>query len=115
MNYYKYKKTTKQFMEGVEQYLTNKYGSVSESWEANLMMLADNLDLYKECVSSIRKNGIYDVQTGKKNPLLITVKDLQASITKQIQHLGLSPYAASKIRIAEDDDEDEFIESLTNE
>lgn len=109
------KKEITKYIEDVRKYLSEKYGEVSPQWEANLMMLADNLDLYRECLSSIRKNGIYDMQTGKKNSLLITVKDLQSSITKQIQHLGLSPYAASKIKLGEDDDdEDEFIESLTN-
>jgi hypothetical protein len=32
---------------------------------------------------------------------------------KQIQHLGLSPYAVSKIKDAMDDDTDDYIESLT--
>jgi len=33
---------------------------------------------------------------------------------KQIQHLGLSPYAISKIKDDKEDDTDSFIESLTN-
>lgn len=115
MNYNRYTKSTKDYLSKVEDYLTKKYGCVNSEWEANLMILADNLDLYKECKQSIKQNGIYDAQTGKKNGLLITIKDLQAAITKQIQHLGLSPYASSKIKSDEENDEEDFIDGLTNE
>lgn len=113
MNYAKYTKTTRDYLLNVEGYLTNKYGSVSPEWEATLSLLADNLDLYNECRKSIRTHGIYDASTGKKNPLLATMKDLQATILKQIQHLGLSPYAASKIKSEIEDDTDDFIDRLT--
>jgi hypothetical protein len=42
------------------------------------------------------------------------MKDLQATIHKQIQHLGLSPYAISKIKMSSEDDTDDFINDLTN-
>ena len=42
------------------------------------------------------------------------MKDLQATIIKQIQHLGLSPYAISKIKTDSPDDTDDFIDTLTN-
>ena len=84
-------------------------------WASIMYLLGDNLDLYKECRDSIKQNGIFDVNTYKKNPLLSTCKDLQATIMKQIQHLGLSPYAASKIKDAVEDDTEDYIESLTNE
>ena len=114
MNYNKWKKETKDYLMKVEDYLVNKYGAVNPQWEAMLILLADNLDLYGECKKSVRVNGIYDSSTGKKNPLLATMKDLQATIIKQIQHLGLSPYAASKIKSEVEDDTDDFIDNLTN-
>lgn len=114
MNYNKNKKETKDYLLKVEQYLINKYGEVNPSWEATLSLLADNLDLYGECKKSVKVNGIYDTSTGKKNPLLATMKDLQATIIKQIQHLGLSPYAESKIKTIAEDDTDDFIDVLTN-
>jgi phage terminase small subunit len=77
-------------------------------------LLGDNLDLYNECRESVRINGIYNAENGKKNPLLTTMKDLQATIIKQIQHLGLSPYAVSKIKDTPEDDTDSYIEALTN-
>lgn len=115
MNLQKYSKQTRDYLEKVNEYLTEKYGKVNAEWEANIMILADNLDLYKECKKSIKDNGIFDSNTGKKNPLLITIKDLQTQIEKQIKNLGLSPYAASRIKSEVEDDEEDFIESLTNE
>ena len=115
MNISKYSKSTRDYLEKVNEYLVSKYGKVNDEWEANLMILADNLDLYKDCKKSIKDNGIFDTRTGKKNPLLITIKDLQTQIEKQIKNLGLSPYAASRIKSEVEDVEDDFIEGLTNE
>lgn len=107
--------TTNQYIKKVEEYLTEKYGGVSAEWGAMITLLADNLDLYRDCKDSIRQHGIYDATTGKKNPLLATMKDLQATMIKQMQHLGLSPYAASKIKAEVEEDDEDFIEALTNE
>lgn len=113
MNYSKYSKKTREYLQSVESFLINKYGSISEEWSAILFLLADNLDLYEDCKKSVKENGLYDSNTGKKNPLLCTMKDLQATIHKQIQHLGLSPYAISKIKVESEDNTDDFIEDLT--
>lgn len=108
--------TTNKYIKKVEEYLTERYGGVSAEWGVMITLLADNLDLYKDCKESVKQNGLYDTTTGKKNPLLSTIKDIQATIIKQIQHLGLSPYAASKIKKAEvEEDDEDFIEGLTNE
>ena len=40
------------------------------------------------------------------------MKDLQATILKQIQHLGLSPYSSAKINDKTEDDTDDFLENL---
>jgi phage terminase small subunit len=114
MNYSKYSKKTKDYLQSVESFLISKYGTISEEWSALIYLLADNLDLYEECKKSVKQFGLYDANTGKKNPLLCTMKDLQATIHKQIQHLGLSPYAISKIKMSSEDDTDDFINDLTN-
>ena len=108
------KKGTKYTMDTINSFLEQKYGEVKPEWEVILALLGDNIDLYKDCRESIRQNGIYDANTGKKNPLLATCKDLQATILKQVQHLGLSPYASSKIKQEVEDDTDDFIEGLTD-
>lgn len=115
MKYTGYSKFTKDYMCNVETYLTSKYGSVKTEWESILFLLAENLDLYIECKKSIKQNGIYDRTTGKKNPLLATTKDLQATIMKQVQHLGISPYSASKIKQDVEEDDEDFIKALTDE
>lgn len=114
MKYTGYSKFTKDYMSNVESYLTSKYGSVKDEWDTILFLLAENLDLYIECRKSIRQNGIFDRTTGRKNPLLATTKDLQATILKQVQHLGLSPYSSSKIKQETEEDDADFIEMLTN-
>ena len=108
-------RTTKDNIKKIIDYLTLQYGEVRPEWEVSLQLLADNLELYAECRKSIKENGIFDNNTYKKNPLLTTCKDLQATIMKQIQHFGLSPYAISKIKMEKEDDTDEFIEGLVNE
>lgn len=110
----KYTDTTQKYIDVVNQYLTETYGSVKPEWQAMIELLAYNLDLFKQCKKSIKDNGIYDTQTGKKNPLLTTVKDLQATIIKQVQHLGLSPYAIGKIKKDQEDDTEDYIDSLTS-
>lgn len=98
----------------IKDYLISKYGEVKPEWEITISMMLDNIQVYDVCKKSIVENGIYDPETGKKNPLLITMRDLQVQILKCIKELGLSPLAASKIKNDIVDDEDDFIESLTN-
>ena len=111
----KYTNGTKKYLKAVAEYLTNKYGELPAQWEQLIYLLGDNIDLYNQCKESVEQNGIFDPTTGKKNPLLSTMKDLQATIIKQVQHFGLSPYAVSKIKIGEEDSTDDLIEALTNE
>lgn len=114
MNYRKYTKPTRKYMEAIESYLVAQYGSVNPEWEPNLLLLADNLDLYDTCKASVEANGIFDSATYKKNPLLSTMKDLQATMLKIFQHLGISPYAVSKIHITPEDDTEDYLDSLTS-
>lgn len=104
--YRKFSKDTQAYMNDIEEYLIKRFGSVQDEWNLTLALLADNVELYKQCKESVSQNGIYDTSSGRKNPLLSTMKDLQASIVKQIQHLGISPYASAKIKDAEEDDSD---------
>ena len=97
----------------ISNYLTEKYGAVKPEWELVISLLMDNIELYKECKKSIKENGLYDVETGKKNPLLITLRDTQVQILKVIQQLGLSPYANSRIKEEAGIDEACFMDSLT--
>lgn len=104
MTYNKYSTETKAYMKGIEEYLTKRFGTVQEEWKLSLKLLADNVELYKQCKDSIEENGIFDPNTGKKNPLLITIKDLQTQINKLVKELGLSPHAAGMIKSTSEDD-----------
>lgn len=113
MKYTQYSKFTKEYLYSVEEHLKQRYGEVKSEWDSILFLLAENLDLYIDCKKQIKQHGIYDASTGKKNPLLTTMKDLQATIMKQVQHLGVSPYSASKIKQEVEDDNEDYIEALT--
>ena len=113
MKYTNYRQITNKFMNNVERHLKETYGEVKSEWETTLFLLAENLDMYLECKDAINENGIFDSSSFRKNPLLSTIKDLQATIMKQVQHLGISPYSASKIRMEAEEDNEDFIEALT--
>nr|DAJ30608.1 MAG TPA: hypothetical protein [Caudoviricetes sp.] len=48
------KKQTKEYITDVRNYLTKLHGEVKAEWEAPLELLADNMELYKECQKSIK-------------------------------------------------------------
>lgn len=101
------------YMKAVKAYLTTEYGCVKGEWQITLMALEDALNRYVQVKQAIEQYGIYDSQTGLKNPLLSTEKDLLATILKLSQKLGISPWDASKIKTPETDDTDDFINNLT--
>lgn len=110
----KYSKETKTYIKSIRKYLEDTYGSVKSEWEVMLMLLGDNLEMYKKVSDTLETSGIYSTSTGLKNPLLSTQKDIAASIYKIVQHFGISPYAASKIKAIEEDSTDDFIDGLVN-
>lgn len=103
------------YIEACRAYLIAKYGSIQPQWEITLMMLQDNMQMYEEVKKSIKANGIWNDSRQVKNPLLSTMKDLQASIMKLTQKLGVTPYDDAKIHTASIDDTDEFLEDLIDD
>lgn len=102
-------------IKAIKDYLELTYGEVKQQWLGLIQMLADNLALIENVKKSIKENGVYDNSTSKKNPLLSTLKDLQATNLKIYKELGVTPWAASKIKLAEEDDTEDFVDNLTNE
>mgnify|MGYP003294245867 CR=1 FL=1 len=111
--YSKYSSDIQSFMNGVEKHLISRYGEIDESWNLSLILLADTIQTYNECQKILSAEGYYNKQTKLKNPLLSTVKDCVATINKITSLLGCSPWSASKIKISEADDTDDFLENLT--
>lgn len=101
------------YVKYINNYLKAKYGKIQPEWQLSIDLLADNVELYTKCKKIVEQVGIYDYERGKRNPLLATMKETQGVILKQIQHLGISPYAESKIRLMAEDDTDDFIDKLT--
>ena len=114
MNYKDYSKKTKKTMKSIEAYLVAEYGEVKKEWETTLYLLADNLDLLDACKDTIESNGLFDSTTWKKNPLISTMKDCQATVLKITQRLGIDPWSKAKINMPEEDSTDDFIERLTS-
>lgn len=108
-------KEIKNYMSSVRNYLEEKYGGLKEEWESTLFILQDTLIRYSQIKKEIDKNGLYDVTTGRKNPLLSTEKDCIATILKLTQKLGVSPWDFTKLDNGDNDndDEDDFLSSLT--
>lgn len=106
-------------IKNIKEYLKNEYGTIQPEWELIIELLADNIEQYIQVQKKIDENGIFDPTTFKKNPLLATLKDLQATMLKQVQHLGISPYSQGKIKIADNSkettvDAKEFVNGLLN-
>jgi len=94
------------YIKSSRDYLIKRFGTIKPEWEMPISMLEDTLIRYEQVKDELNKNGLFDISTGKKNPLLSTEKDCIATINKLVQHLGLSPYAAYKIKDTDEDDSD---------
>lgn len=85
-------------IETIKAYLISKYDKISDEWNVIIDMLSDNLEQYNDIKNEIKRTGYFFAETGKRNPLLTSLKDLQLTITKQLQILGIGPLYASKIK-----------------
>lgn len=121
------KRSSKYYIDTIKAALILKHSEVDEEtgevglnpeFEILLDMLVDNLDLLSECRKSIKKVGIYDVQTKKRNPLLTVQKETQSTIIKLLSLLAIPPYYASRVKSANENGDDisadEFIKILTS-
>lgn len=104
----------KAYIKAVEKYLEKTHGEIKPEWESTIKLLEDNLELYESIKKAIAKEGVYNHTTGKRNPLLSSMKDVQGSILAINRHLGLSPFSASKIKHNTKDDTDDFLDNLTS-
>lgn len=121
------KRSSKYYIDTIKAALILKHSEVDEEtgevglnpeFEILLDMLVDNLDLLSECKKSIKKVGIYDVQTKKRNALSTVQKETQNTIIKLLSLLAIPPYYASKVKSAKENGDDlsadEFIRALTS-
>lgn len=102
-------------MKAIEAYLTATHGEISPEWQTTLRLIADNLHLYRQCREAIDKHGIFNPTTGRKSPLLSTVKDLNSTLLKLLSEVGATPYAQGRIKTPDTETTQDFIGSLLNE
>lgn len=98
------KKEIKNHIDSCKESIIKRYGEIPSQYFITINLLEDTLIRYSQVKEAIDKFGICDSQTGVKNQLLSSEKDLLATIFKLTQKLGLSPYDSAKIKVAEEDD-----------
>lgn len=108
----KYSKETTASIKQLEKYLKETYGEIKPVWNNTLTIIADALDMIEKCKLEIEKHGIYNPSTGRKNPLIATVKDYQQILAKNYQMLGVTPWSESKIKMDDSGEEDELLKSI---
>lgn len=104
-----YSNTTVKYITAVKKYLKEKYGRVNQEWEQIIEILADNVELYQQCKDSIKKDGLLLVAKNgayTRNPLIKTQLDAQIQINKLLDSFGLTPKAAAKINLINDDSDE---------
>lgn len=113
-NQFKWSEETVEYIKTVKNSIKQKYGSYDPTYDLVLSQLGDTYEMYCKCCQNIEEHGIYNEKTGLKNPILSTLKDTSATILKITQRLGLDVWSNSKIKVAEADDTEDFIENLIN-
>jgi len=109
--YSNYTADTQARMSEIEDSIVERYGNVPPKFNAALFLLADNLDLLAECRKSLADDGLF--VEGHRNPLVVSVGNLTASIQASLKSLGCTPYAEGLLKTDEGEDTDEFINNLT--
>lgn len=118
INLENYSEETQIYIQGVEDYLINKFGELKTNWFGLLSMLATQYDIYVQSRDYIKQNGLLtDGKYGVSvSPMVKVQNDASIQIQKIANALTISPNAENKLKeIAENDDKQEdFINALTS-
>lgn len=112
--YSRYPEEVIKHMWSVHRFLLDKFGDIHDEWHLSLQMLADNLNMFIQCRDRIAVDGvIVENKFGlpEKHPLIKVQNDAQIQIVKLLQQFGLSPYAISKLK-TDDNNDDELLNTL---
>lgn len=96
----------------IENYLTEKYGEIQPQWQFTINTIIENLQMIDDCRKEIDRVGLYNDRTGRKNPLIATIKDCQATNLKCFQQLGLTPWSESKIKSDDSNGDAELLNNI---
>lgn len=97
------------YINSVKKHLKEKHGKINAEWLQPLQILQDNLELYNQCKEEIKSKGLLLMAKNgamTKNPLIKVQFDAQIQMTKLLQEFGLTPKAATKISLVDDDDDE---------
>ena len=96
----------------IEEYLSEKYGEVQPQWQFTINTIVENLQMIEDCRNEIKRVGLYNDRTGRKNPLIATIKDCQQVLLKCYQQLGLTPWSESKIKGEDSNGDAELLQQI---
>ena len=106
-------KEINRYITSICKHLKEEYGEIRDEWKLTINILRYTLHRLMQVQEEIKRNGLFDNATFKKNPLLSTEKDLMSVILKISQKLGISPWDASKIKVNDDEESpSDFINDL---
>lgn len=111
------KKQVEEFMNGVRNFLTNKYGKIDLSWEGGLYLLQDNYSTFLACQDDIDKDGLFLTNRfGDKiaNPAIKMKNDAQIQMVKLLNEYGLTAHANGKLKENDSNDVAEILDNLMN-
>ena len=108
-NYKDYSTQTQKYLSSVEKFLKSKYGAVKDEWEQPLQMLANNVEMFNQCKDIIKRDGLIVVAKNgfpTKNAAILIQIEAQKQINKLLDSFGLTPKAAAKINLVDEDNDE---------
>lgn len=110
-------KDVKKHINQAKRFLKNKYGSINEAWEVELVKYQTFLELFLRAQDELKGQDLITLSTRgetRLNPLISVLEKASIRLDAFTKQFGLSAYAESKINVAEED-ADDFINALTSE
>lgn len=106
---------TQAYIKGVEEYLTDKFGTIKENWKGLIQMLAVNYEIFLQAKSYIDENGM--LQPSKygmvPSPMIKVMNDASIQVQKLVNSLTISPLSENKLKDKMvDSDEEDAIKTL---
>lgn len=105
--------TEHRFTDVARAALKERYGELKPEYEALLYQLNEQYTLLDDCNTELRRVGLYNAKTGRKNPLIATIKDCNNTILAILKQLTLTPYTTAKIKENTNDADAELLKRIT--
>lgn len=103
------------FIANLEKELKKQFGGIKKEWSASLFMIAQNYQLYLDCLDEIQKQGLMVVgQHGEltKNPLFVPMFNAQSYLQKVLSQFGCDPFSKGKLKVTPQETENSFLDNM---